>query len=301
MFRQLLAGLLLISFSFLHAQTGDEKQITLTGNLMQDSKILAMNTNPIQKNTLLTEPATKKNPMLAGLFSLIIPGSGQLYSEHYIEAGIFAAIEVGAIVIAVHYDKKGDNQTNYFQGIADDKNNGWSVVDYANFLNRKNATDHPELKISISDNEALQTWERVNWQQVNNAELGSHKLPVHGTQQYYELIGKYNEYNPGWSTYGVDGVGGDNSEYDPVVSGGSTVGLPQLKTYAGYRGKANDYYDYASHAVIAIYINHLLSVVDAIWDAVSFNKNIALKSNVESQMINGKADYLSTLTMSVAF
>jgi hypothetical protein len=292
MIRYLLAVFFMVSISFLHAQTSKENSISLTGNFTQDSKILAMNTTPIQKNTLLPEQqAGKKNPMLAGLFSLIIPGSGQFYSEHYIEAGVFAAIEVGAVVIGLHYNTKGDNQTNFFQGVGD---NEWSVVRYAQWLNAKNANS-PDLQITIDANESKPTWERVNWQQVNNAELGSHKLPVHGTQQFYELIGKYNEYNPGWDDYS-----GATIE-DPVVSGQSTQPTAHLKTYAGYRGKANDYYDYASHAVIAIYINHFLSVVDAIWDAISFNKDLKLKSNVESQMINGKSEYVSTMTMSLAF
>ena len=296
MFRYLLAGLFLVSFSVLFAQTGVDKSIALTGNLTQDSKILAMNTNPMQKNALLPDPVSKKNPMLAGLFSLIVPGSGQFYTEHYIEAGVFAAIEASVIAIAIHYNNKGNTQTDYFQGVGD---NEWSVVRYAEYLNRKNKDEHSDLLITISTDESLPTWKRVDWAKVNAAELGSHKLPIHGTQQYYELIGKYNEYNPGWYDYST--LGGDNSLYDPVVSGGNTVGTKALKTYAGYRGKANDYYDYASHAVIALYINHFLSVVDAIWDAVSFNKNIAFKSNVESQMIHGKSDYLTTLTMSVAF
>jgi len=48
-------------------------------------------------------------------------------------------------------------------------------------------------------------------------------------------------------------------------------------------------------------VNHFLSVVDAIWSTISYNKNLTLKSNMQSIIINGKADYLSTLTMSYAF
>lgn len=302
MLRHLLAGLFLISLSFSYAQTANESAIALTGNLAMDSKILTMNNSPLQKQNLLPEPSDKKNPMLAGLFSLIVPGSGDFYAEHYWEAGIFAAIEVGAIAIALHYDKKGDDQTSYFQGIADRKD-GWSVKRYVDFLNSKNSADpeRTQYVINYTIDESKPEWQWFDWGKINEAELGSHKLPIHGTQQYYELIGKYNEYNPGWESYWPNGSSLNGSQYDPVYAQGSTVGLDQLKTYAGYRGKANDYYDYASHAVIAIYINHFLSVVDAIWSTISYNKNLSLKSNVQSVIINGKADYVSTVTMSYAF
>ncbi len=301
MFRYLLAGLFLISFTFVNAQS-DSNKITLTGNLALDSKILTLNSTPLQKKSLLPEPTNKKNPMLAGLFSLIIPGSGEFYAEHYLEAGIFAAIEVGAIAIALHYNSKGDDQTTYFQGIAD-KKDGWSVKRYVDFLNSKNGADsaRKQYVINYTVDESKPEWQWFDWKKINAAELGSHQLPIHGTQQYYELIGKYNEYNPGWLSYWPSGTPLNGTIYDPVYSEGNTVGLEQLKTYAGYRGKANDYYDYASHAVIAIYINHFLSVVDAIWSTISYNKDLTLKSNVQSVIINGKADYLSTLTMSYAF
>jgi len=264
MFRNAIALVIILCSSFAFSQRESNYSIALTGNLAQDVKLISANNSPAIKNAILPEPAAKKNPMLGGLLSLILPGAGEFYSEDYIKTAIFATIEAGAIFTAIHYNSKGDNQTNFFQGVGDRE---WSVVRYAQWLNAKNASS-PELQITIDPDASKPAWERVNWTQVNNAELGSHKLPVHGIQQYYELIGKYNEYNPGWDDYS-----GATIE-DPVVSGAATVPTAHLKTYAGYRGKANDYYDYASHAVIAIYINHFLSVVDAIWSAVSYNSNL---------------------------
>jgi hypothetical protein len=35
---------------------------------------------------------------------------------------------------------------------------------------------------------------------------GSHRLPPHGDQQYYEMIGKYHQYSPGWNDFTGGGV-----------------------------------------------------------------------------------------------
>ena len=78
--------------------------------------------------------------------------------------------------------------------ISHDEN--WSVVDYAEYLNSRGAA------VEINPDQLLPPWERiVSWSQLNAAEeeyaeLGSHKLPPHGEQQYYELIGKYHQYVP---------------------------------------------------------------------------------------------------------
>ncbi len=81
----------------------------------------------------------KKSPMLAGILSLLIPGAGEIYSEEYLKAGIFVALEAAVITTAVIYDNKGDDKTTEFQNYADDYTNpdhNWSVVRYAEWLNQ---------------------------------------------------------------------------------------------------------------------------------------------------------------------
>ncbi len=79
----------------------------------------------------------KKSPILAGVLSLLVPGAGEIYSEEYLKAGIFLAIEAAVITTAVIYDNKGDDKTTEFQNYADDyksdkvTGHNWSVVNYA--------------------------------------------------------------------------------------------------------------------------------------------------------------------------
>lgn len=296
MLQRLLFFALILCATTLYSQVENSNSLNLTGNLNHDSKLIASNAPLIIKNRILPEPAAKKSPALGGLLSLVIPGAGDFYAEHYIEAGIFAALEVGAIVTAIHYNNKGNSQTDYFQSVADSKT-GWDVTRYAAWLNSQ-ISDSTKL-IYINPNTSLNPWERVDWNQINAVELGSHKLPPHGEQQYYELIGKYNQYNPGWADY--EDLVKTNPLYNPEVGQGSTIPTELLKAYAGYRGKANDFYDVASHAVIALYINHFLSALDAVWSTISYNRSISVHSSVEPQTIFGYTEYVSHVTLTFAF
>jgi hypothetical protein len=230
----------------------------------------------------------KKSPFLSGLFSAVIPGAGQVYNEDWWIAGIFVAVEAALITTAVVYDNKGDDQTGYFQNYADDYTNpdhNWSVVKYAEWLAQYEGADLS--KIVISNDESLPPWERVNWAELNAAETGSHNLPPHGEQQYYELIGKYHQYAAGWNDY----TGGANND---LISSNFIY-------YSEQRGLANDYYNTASTAVVGIYINHILSAAEAIWGATRFNSNLAINLRVETHNLAGGIELVPTVTMKFSF
>lgn len=203
----------------------------------------------------------KKSPAIAGLLSLFFPGAGEFYSGNYLKAGIFAGIEIAVVSVALIYDKKGDDQTTAFQKVADAR---WSVVKYAEWLNRFKGTNIP-----IDPNTALKPWERVNWDSLNRAEsIFSHRLPSYGEQQYYELIGKYHQYTAGWDSF--DPNNADNSDLPPIFT-----------EYAQMRGKANDYYNMSAKAVMGIYINHFLSTLDGIWTAISYNRDLQVSLRID--------------------
>jgi hypothetical protein len=257
----------------------------LTGNLSVDSKILFEENNfqSLPQLSLQTESAGKKSPLLAGLFSFIIPGAGEFYAGNYLKTAIFVALEAAVITTAIIYDNKGNNQTEKFEKYADEN---WSVVKYAEWLVQFKDADRS--KIIISDDESLPPWERVNWAELNAAEFGTHDLYPHGEQQYYELIGKYHEYSTGWDDYDQT-----SADYKNVS--------PHFTFYSGERGKANDYYNIASKAVIGIYINHFLSVLDAIWTTVQYNNSLAMKVRLEKVYFADRIELVPTLKFSYGF
>ena len=106
-----------------------------TGNLSADAKLMLNDFEEPNNPQFSLAVENKKSPVLAGVLSLLIPGAGEIYTEEYLKAGIFLAIEAAVITTAVIYDGKGDDKTTEFQNYADDYTNPdhhWSVVKYAN-------------------------------------------------------------------------------------------------------------------------------------------------------------------------
>jgi hypothetical protein len=242
--------------------------------------------NSFQENLtfLQNQKNGKKSIFLSGLFSAIIPGAGEFYTEHYIQSGIFLGIEVTSWIMNSHYNNKGDDQTAFFENYA---NSAWSAVKYTQWISRNlekflrldpNKTEtqvQNYLKditernlLYINPDASLKSWQRVNFQNINEVEriIGlafSHVLPGYGEQQYFELIGKYPQFRAGWD----DSDPNDNNIYRPKDSLSA-----HSKWYMVERGKANDYYDMATTCVSIIIANHLVSMLDAVLCAYLYNK-----------------------------
>ncbi len=252
----------------------------LTGSVETDffgQKELAVVPSLLSEQTPL-EPS-RKSPWLAAGLSLLIPGAGEFYSESYWKAALFFALDVAVWGLAYHFDKKGDRQTDFFQNYADEH---WSVVKYAQFsLEYFIPTERWNEYSGLIAPGVDPPWKRVNWNLLNRLEREisgtasgryySHTLPPYGEQQYYELIGKYPQYAPGW----------DDQELPYIYSEANVS--PNFKYYARERGKANDFYNTATTFVTIAIINHVLSALDAAWSAASYNHN--LHASVRMQRI----------------
>jgi len=270
--RNILLAVTIFTFScsYLLAQKMNYNETKLTGNISFDSKLIVDNYFSVEPSFVLVDESDKKSPVLAGVMSAVIPGSGEFYVGDYIKAALFFAVDAALISTAIIYNNKGDTKEAEFKAFADEH---WSVVKYADYLiEHKDAIDVPDdAEIPINRDSNLPPWEQIeDWSALNYAETPfSHHLPPHGDQQYYEEIGKYNQYSSGWD------------EFNPLVDDFRDV--PQImKDYAKMRGDANSAYNTASKLVIGVYINHLLSVIDAVWSAHRYNDNLAVNLRMKS-------------------
>jgi hypothetical protein len=221
--------------------------------------------------------ASRKSPWLAAGLSLMLPGTGELYSESYIKSAGFFAVEVALWVLAYKYDQKGNHQTDFFQNFA---NAHWSVVNYAQYAQSHYSPGNGPYNWLIPGTEGDPPWMRVNWSELNRMEsdIGattagmyySHQLPTYNTQSYYELIGKYPQYNQGWD------------DAPPSFNYGQQLSA-ELLYYSGQRGQANTYYTTSSTFVAIAVVNHVVSAVDAALTAGSHNRG--LHASVGSQTI----------------
>ncbi len=293
------------AFSFNVVQAQNKNKIPLSGNLNLDAITLSANLPKLKTPEINLSNGEKKSRLLAGVLSAILPGAGEFYAESYLKAGILFTVEAAAIATALIYNRKGDNQTNSFQNYA---NQDWSIAKYAawtlqhvNDINAGANIDPKNYKI-FGNVDGTQLGANTNWSQynglVNRSELNrletdlgdgySHQLPAAGEQQYYELIGKYPQYSHGWSTANF----GD-TDFHTLTQ--------QFLLYAHARGLANSYYTTGSTAIIVVYVNHFLSIFDAIWSVDNYNKSLAVNFRVQSGNVADRIDLVPTLNFSYSF
>jgi len=266
---------LTISFAMLSsvfAQSNLDKELTkadLTNNILSSTGLSVENNikNNFHKSISAGE---EKSAVLGGALSALLPGAGEFYAKSFVKSAIFIALEAGLWIGYAVYQNKGNTQTDQFHAFADAK---WSVRKYATWLrDQAGAT-------GINPNEADLNILR---NQINAFEAGkfSHTLPEYGAQQYYELIGKYQNFVPGWEdaspTISATVNYSDPNSYVNVKTG-------MFNSYAIDRQQANDYYDASKRFVSGVIINHVLSIADAIWSVSIYNKNLQVKTGLRIQ------------------
>lgn len=288
--------LIVCPFSFAYSQNIEVSNLQLSGVLALDSKVSSVKTQHTKYNSPLEDNAAKKSPLLAAGLSLILPGAGEFYSESYLKTAIFLAVEAAAIIVGLSYEKKGDDQTIDFQNFADKH---WSVIRYAKWVTNPVNAKKIKADINLSNYNVFFANGKVNWNELNKLEsdLGSyfsHRLPFYGEQQYYELIGKYPQYNVGW-----DDFGDENTPFEYKADRSNLT--KKFVYYSVERGKVNDYYNVASKAVLVVFANHIISAVDAAWSAHSFNKNIQMQATLEKFQSGFTSYYYPQLNLQYRF
>ncbi|MCI0708255.1 MAG: olfactomedin domain-containing protein [Ignavibacteriae bacterium] len=234
-----------------------------------------------RQDSLNMDPQPKSALLAAGM-SLALPGAGEFYIDRYDywRYGSFLAAEVGLWIIYASYESKGDDQTVVFEAFADQH---WSVLKYAQWIEQyglslnENADPAKLMNLYNPNNPNAPPWERVYWDRLNDAEseIGkktgtffSHQLPLRPEQQYYELIGKYPQYNPGWDDASVD----DQNFHTALTE--------RFLAYSKMRGEANDFYTIARTAGQLLLLNRVLSALDAAWITGKYNKRITTEAHI---------------------
>jgi hypothetical protein len=211
------------------------------------------------------ENPNKKSTVLGAVLSGALPGAGQFYAKSYIKSAAFLAAEVGLWVAYSVFQKKGNDQTDYFQTYA---NQNWDMRKYAQWLKDQGFPKASDINLINPDDilrAQINACEEVNF---------SHTLPLAGEQQYYEVIGKYQNFLAGWSTANPAVITKNNYlDYH----------LPQVLQYMSDRQQANTYYDRGSLMLTVVIINHLLSAADGAWSVMRYNSRLDVKTNINVQ------------------
>lgn len=229
-------------------------------------------------------------PLALGM-SAVVPGLGQAYNDQWIKGAALFAVEAGLVAGYLIWRSRGLDQEQAYINYAHEH---WSADRYARWLNDYveyleaehgasigagpiSIPEHidfasPESWTAQQRSDVRQFFDRIRAVegQVFHPETGasfSHKLPYFGEQQYYELIGKYFQFAPGWVDYPDWRIDGSfTGAIDPERKGpnGERVNIQgRFLEYARDHADANSLLRRASRVSAVILLNHIVAAFDA--------------------------------------
>ena len=173
--------------------------------------------------------AARVNPGVAFLLSALVPGAGQL-AEGRNRGFAYVGVEALSWIARYSWIDAGNKKEGEYEAYA---RRHWEYTAWDSLASESN----PNC-------EALPP--NVSYATARDNLLGF--LEVKNYQHYYEDIGKLEAYRAGWD---------DFSCADP----GSIS--PNRAHYRGMREDSNNYLDRARNALTVIFLNHIVSAVDA--------------------------------------
>lgn len=201
---------------------------------------------PVQKDAHLSK--------IGILFSAVIPGGGQFLHGDYLKGALFLGAEGALWYVNITSNSSGRDWEDRFHNFADTY------------------------------------WSEARWNElyVEGVDPQTHSLPHDSeentikTQQYYEMIGKYDQFMKGW---------------DDWVEGGPSL-TPHRDRYETMRNKSNIAFKRASYCIMGIMANHLLSAMDS---AFTIRKRNALQAGVRLSMLRSPSAFVPAVNVRAAW
>ena len=229
-----------------------------------------------QEDSLVVYPA---RPML---YSLILPGVGQWYNKSPAwKIGLFAGIEAASIFSRLQWRKKAEDIRLKYEIFADDN---WDLETWvSNTLNTPlgnyadvhiNGTHKIILVLSGSLAEQYGNYVSSDSLENNAHWVYTGEVNVLRDRDFYENIGKYDQFVGGWT----DCYGPENNqlwfEVEKDVGDSTEIIISTLnkEDYVGQRARSNVYLNMAKYAVSAVMFNHVISALEAVWSTQIRNR-----------------------------
>lgn len=245
----------------------------------------------------------KRSIGTAFVLSALVPGLGQAYNKQWWKAGIAIALEAAIITGAIVWNNQGHDLELQYQDYA---HAFWDPAKYATWLNDYSlylqtnfdaSIMTPPIEVPVQiDFRNPDSWSEMDWDavlsffsQIQSMEREmfhletlaafSHTLPDFSEQQYYELVGKYYQFAPGWEDY--PDWRSENGEFtqaiDPSMTGPNDSRPnvpPRFFQYADDHAYANDVLRRASRITTLLIATHFISAIEAAVSAKLHNDRI---------------------------
>lgn len=189
------------------------------------------------------EPKPLKSPGRALLYSAILPGAGEFYAGARKRAVLFFGLEAAAVGLYISWNGKGRDIEEDFRAVADEQ---WDVLRYVDWRGSTNSRNS-----SITHALPCSTFV---------VDEGISGCPEVEKQQYYELIGKYNQFVSGWVD--VKDRAGNRVQPTGIDSVENFVSQHRL-AYEDQRNDSNRFLKRATNVLGLILVNHVISAIDA--------------------------------------
>ena len=264
---------------------------------------------------LTVKPEGFRYPGRAMLYSGIVPGLGEYYSGNWKRALIFAGIEVASWSIWLKNDKDGEDQTTRYENYADENwkfsrwisdyysweddathlwlfsdslgfyDDLWDASHHVSFHYTNNQTGTYDLMSTNTvkfEEFYVDYFDGLSEEQVTGF-IEDDDIRIVQDHSYYENIGKYNHFFAGWV---------DNDSLSIYDNDGYLVARsPKKWEYREMRKKANDFKTIAGYALSAMMLNHVASMIDAVFTTQAWNRkyipNISARTSYHPKNKNG--------------
>ncbi len=271
---------------------------------------------PVGGNTFPEKVKKKRSVGAAFGMSALVPGLGQAYNKQWGKAIAAFALEAAVITGAIVWNNQGagleDDYQLYAHAFWDPAKYASWLNDYSGYLqtnfNAQVATPTIEIPGQI-DFRNPDGWSDMEWAVVldffgeiqsmeremfhlETLAAFSHTLPDFSEQQYYELVGKYYQFAPGWEDYPDwrSENGEINAAIDPSMTGPDDTRpnvSPRFFQYARDHAHANDVLRRASRVTTLLIATHFISAIEAAVSAKLHNDRIVPSMEIGS---NGRGE-----------
>lgn len=218
-----------------------------------------------------------KSPKKALMMSAVLPGAGQFYSKSKLSGIVYGALEIAGITSAIWLKKSGENSIDEYKNYAD---NNWNVLKFMNEYDGDPKTHNMVISIDGKKYSVRDEWGAL-YDDFSDSYVS---IKAEKDYHFYENIGKYKQFQTGWTDYG------DSTGYETLYRSS-----PYQVKYSDMRFDANQLLKGSTYVVSAVMFNHIISAIDAAIRTRKYNdrNDLSFKMNAVPIAYNDKGVILN--------
>ena len=206
-----------------------------------------------------TQVRKGKSSKRSFLLSALVPGLGQWYAGSKKRGLAFLGAEAALVGMWAAWKGKGNDLEQEFRAVADEH---WEPEEYLVWRDSPISRNSSITHALPCSSEVVEVYIPA-MRESGRADFGG--CAPSEIQQYYELIGKYDQYAAGWDDLkrvrrdGSIGNAAVSTEVDSVENFHSELRL----RYEDQRDESNEFLKRASWSTGFLLVNHVISAIDA--------------------------------------